>query len=99
MVRWIIFSMAACRIQTFGDTAVAGIGELSDFAGDAKLHASSETVRVVAGVAQGVAPAQVPGNQGISENSPILKNKALPVIDHHDLSQEVPEWAMRESNL
>ena len=91
--------MAACRIQTFGDTAVTGIGELSDFAGDAKLHASSETVRVVAGVAQGVAPAQVAGNQGISENSPILKNKALPVIDHHDLSQEVPEWAMRESNL
>ena len=95
MVRWIIFSMAACRIQTFGDTAIAGIGELSDFAGDAKLQASSETVRVVAGVA----PAQVPGNQGISENSRILKNKALPVIDHHGLSQEVPEWAMRESNL
>ena len=63
--------MAACRIQTFGDTAIAGIGELSDFAGDAKLQASLETVRVVAGVAQGgaqgVAPAQVPGNQGISE--------------------------------
>lgn len=54
MVRWLIFSMAACRIQTFGDTAIAGIGELSDFAGDAKLQASSETVRVVAGVAQGV---------------------------------------------
>ena len=51
-----------------------------------------------AGVAQGVAPAQVIGNQGISENSPTLKNKAFPVIDHHDLSQEMPEWAMRDSN-
>ena len=51
-----------------------------------------------AGVAQGVAPAQVIGNQGISENSPTLKNKAFPVIDHHDLSQEMPEWAMREAN-
>ena len=46
----------------------------------------------------GVAPAQVIGNQGISENSPTLKNKAFPVIDHHDLSQEMPEWAMRDSN-
>ena len=52
-----------------------------------------------AGVAQGVAPAQVIGNQGISENSPTLKNKAFPVIDHHDLSQEMPEWAMRDSNV
>ena len=51
-----------------------------------------------AGVAQGVAPAQVIGNQGISEKSPTLKNKAFPVIDHHDLSQEMPEWAMRDSN-
>ena len=45
-----------------------------------------------------MAPAQVIGNQGISENSPTLKNKAFPVIDHHDLSQEMPEWAMRDSN-
>ena len=50
-------------------------------------------------MAQGVAPAQVIGNQGISENSPTLKNKAFPVIDHHDLSQEMPEWAMRDSNF
>ena len=49
--------------------------------------------------AAGVAPAQVIGNQGISENSPTLKNKAFPVIDHHDLSQEMREWAMRDSNL
>ena len=49
-------------------------------------------------MAAGVAPAQVFGNQGISENSPTLKNKAFPVIDHHDLSQEMPEWAMRDSN-
>ena len=50
-------------------------------------------------MAAGVAPAQVFGNQGISENSPTLKNKAFPVIDHHDLSQEMPEWAMRDSNV
>ena len=30
-----------------------------------------------------------------SEETPTLKNKAFPVIDHHDLSQEMPEWAMR----
>ena len=90
--------MAVCRIQTFGNTARAGIGSLSDFAGDAKPRASSETVRVAAGVVQGVAPAQVLANQGISENSPALKNKAFPVIDHHDLSQKMPEWAMRDSN-
>ena len=51
-----------------------------------------------AGVAQGVAPAQVIGNQGISENSPTLKNKAFPIIDLHGQSQEMPEWAMRDSN-
>ena len=90
--------MAACRIQTFGDTAIAGIGELSDFAGDAKLQASSERVRVAAWVTQGVAPARVVGNQGISENSPTLNNEAFPVTDHHDLSQEMREWAMRDSN-
>ena len=36
--------------------------------------------------------------QDISEKSPTLKNKAFPVIDHHDLSQEMPEWAMRDSS-
>ncbi len=63
------------------------------------LEVTDRQFSEAAGVAQRVAPAQVIGNQGISENSPTLKNKAFPVIDHHDLSQEVPEWAMRESNL
>ena len=36
-----------------------------------------------AGVAQGVAPAQVIGNQGISENSPTQKNKAYHVMSFH----------------
>ena len=27
-----------------------------------------------------------------------LKNKAFPVTDHHDPSQEMPKWAMRDSN-
>ena len=51
-----------------------------------------------AGVAQGVAPMHVRGRQDISEKSPTLKNKAFPVIDRHDPSQEMPEWAMRDSN-
>ena len=62
------------------------------------LQVTDKQFSEAAGVAQGVAPAQVIGNQGISENSPTLKNKAFPVIDHHDLSQEMPEWAMRDSN-
>ncbi len=62
------------------------------------LQVTDRQFSEAAGVAQGVAPAQVIGNQGISENSPTLKNKASPVIDHHDLSQEMPEWAMRDSN-
>ena len=62
------------------------------------LQVTDRQFSEAAGVAQGVAPAQVIGNQGISENSPTLKNKAFPVIDHHDLSQEMPEWAMRDSN-
>ena len=37
-----------------------------------------------------MAPAQVIGNQGISENSPTLKNKAFPIIDLHGQSQEMP---------
>ena len=40
----------------------------------------------------------VRGRQDISEKSPTLKNKAFPVIDHHDLSQEIPKWAMRDSS-
>ena len=36
--------------------------------------------------AAGVAPAQVICNQGIPENSPILKNKAFPVIAPHAMS-------------
>ena len=63
------------------------------------LQVTDRQFSEAAGVAQGVAPAQVIGNQGISENSPTLKNKAFPVIDHHDLSQEMPEWAMRDSNV
>ena len=62
------------------------------------LQVTDKQYSEAAGVAQGVGPAQVIGNQGISENSPTLKNKAFPVIDHHDLSQEMPEWAMRDSN-
>ena len=62
------------------------------------LQVTDRQFSEAAGVAQGMAPAQVIGNQGISENSPTLKNKAFPVIDHHDLSQEMPEWAMRDSN-
>ena len=54
------------------------------------LQVTDRQFSEAAGVAQGVAPAQVIGNQGISENSPTLKNKAFPVIDHHDLSQEMP---------
>ena len=61
------------------------------------LQVTDRQFSEAAGVAQGVAPAQVIGNQGISEKSPTLKNKAFPVIDHHDLSQEMPEWAMRDS--
>ena len=63
------------------------------------LQVTNRQFSEAAGVAQGVAPAQAIGNQGISENSPTLKNKAFPVIDHHDLSQEMPEWAMRDSNF
>ena len=54
------------------------------------LQVTDRQFSEAAGVAQGVAPAQVIGNQGKSENSPTLKNKASPVIDHHDLSQEMP---------
>ena len=54
------------------------------------LQVTDKQFSEAAGVAQGVAPAQVIGNQGISENSPTLKNNAFPVIDHHDLSQEMP---------
>ena len=93
-----------------GDTAEAGVDYLSDFVGGFSfglsellppmkhyLQGTDRQFSEAAGVAQGVAPAQVIGNQGISENSPTLKNKAFPVIDHHDLSQEMPEWAMRDS--
>ena len=62
------------------------------------LQVTDRQFSEAAGVAQGMAPAQVIGNQGMSENSPTVKNKAFPVIDHHDLSQEMPEWAMRDSN-
>ena len=54
------------------------------------LQVTDRQFSEAAGVAQGLAPAQVIGNQGISENSPTLKNKAFPVIDHHDPSQEMP---------
>ena len=63
------------------------------------LQVTDRQFSEAAGVAQGMAPAQVIGNQGILENSPTLKNKAFPVIDHHDPSQEMPEWAMRDSNV
>ena len=54
------------------------------------LQVTDRQFSEAAGVAQGVAPAQVIGNQGISENSPTLKNKAFPIIDLHGQSQEMP---------
>ena len=50
------------------------------------LQVTDRQFSEAAGVAQGVAPAQVIGNQGISENSPTLKNKAIPVIAPHAMS-------------
>ena len=54
------------------------------------LQVTDRQFSEAAGMAQGVAPAQVIGNQGISENSPTLKNKAFPIIDLHGQSQEMP---------
>ena len=54
------------------------------------LQVTDKQFSEAAGVAQGVAPAQVIGKQGISENSPTLKNKAFPIIDLHGQSQEMP---------
>ena len=36
-------------------------------------------------------------SHAVSAKSQTLKNKAFPVIDHHDPSQEMPEGAMRDS--
>jgi hypothetical protein len=33
-----------------------------------------------------------------SAKTQTLENKAFPVTDHHDPSQEMPKWAMREPN-
>ena len=33
----------------------------------------------------------------VPAKSQALEIKASPVIDHHDLSQEMPDWAMRDS--
>ena len=33
-----------------------------------------------------------------SAKTQTLENKAFPVTDHHDPSQEMPKWAMRDSN-
>ena len=63
------------------------------------LQVTDRQFSEAAGVAQGVASAHVIAHQGISENLPTLKNKAFHVIDHHDPSQEMPEWAMRDSNI
>ncbi len=46
------------------------------------LQVTDRQFSEAAGVAQGMAPAQVIGNQGISENSPTVKNKAFPLIAH-----------------
>ena len=32
-----------------------------------------------------------------SAKTQTLQNKAFPVTDHHDPSQEMPKWAMRDS--
>ena len=32
-----------------------------------------------------------------SAKTQTLENKAFPVTDHHDPSQEMPKWAMRDS--
>ena len=34
-----------------------------------------------------------------SAKTQTLENKAFPVTDHHDPSQEMPKWAMRDSTV
>ena len=48
------------------------------------LQVTDRQFSEAARVAQGVAPAQVIGTQGISKKSPTLKNNAFPVIDHNE---------------
>ena|GEM_PF-4648057 len=50
-----------------------------------------------AGPKAGLSVTAMPSH-AVSAKSQTLENKAYPVIDHHDLSQEMPEWAMRDSN-
>ena len=51
------------------------------------LQVTDKQFSEAAGVAQGVAPAQVIGNQGISENSPTLKKQSIsphrPIMSCH----------------
>ena len=35
----------------------------------------------------------------LSAKTQTLENKAFPVTDHHDPSQEMPKWAMRDSTV
>ena len=61
------------------------------------LQVTDRQFSEAAGVAQGVAPAQVIGNQGISENSQTLKKKGLALTVPHDTSVEVSRSSMRDS--
>ena len=60
---------------------------------DGSLLTASQKAGPKAGPELAVMP-----SHAVSAKSQTLKNKAFPVIDHHDLSQEMPEWAMRDSN-
>ena len=55
------------------------------------LQVTDRQFSEAAGVAQGVAPAQVIGNQGISENSPTLENSAFRDSDRQATTRKMPQ--------
>jgi hypothetical protein len=50
-------------------------------------------------VAQVVADPSLIAPHAPSAKTQTLENKAFPVTDHHDPSQEMPKWAMRDSTV
>ena len=65
---------------------------------DGHMAAGSMTMTVVKkGPNKGPEPS-VMAHHAPSAKTQTLENKAFPVTDHHDPSQEMPKWAMRDSN-